>query len=97
MQDDRGQGEGWLTEGIADSIRDRHFERREHRIHPAKNSYRQGYGMAAAFLICLEAKKHPGLVQALNVAAHDGAYRPALFTELCGADLDALWREFTSA
>ena len=26
VQDYRGQGEGWLTEGIADYIRDRHFE-----------------------------------------------------------------------
>ena len=94
VQDYRGKGEGWLTEGIADYIRDHHFETRQHRIDPEKSSYRQGYGIAAAFLIWLEEKKHPGLVQALNLAAHDGTYRPALFTELCGADLDALWREF---
>jgi hypothetical protein len=96
VQDYRGKGEGWLTEGIADYIRDHHFETRQHRIDPEKSSYRQGYGIAAAFLIWLEREKHPGLVRALNIASHDGAYRPALFTELCGADVDTLWKEFAA-
>ena len=97
VQDYRGKGEGWLTEGIADYIRDHHFEKRVHPIDPDKSSYRQGYGIAAAFLIWLEERKHPGLVQVLNVAAHDGTYRPALCPELCGADLDTLWHEFAAA
>ena len=96
VQDYHGKGEGWLTEGIADYIRDRHFEKREHRIDPVKSSYRQGYGIAAAFLIWLGEKKHPGLVRKLTLASHDGTYRPALFTEICGTDLDTLWREFAA-
>ena len=36
VQDYRGKGEGWLTEGIADYIRDRHFEKRQHRIDPRR-------------------------------------------------------------
>ena len=96
VQDYRGKGEGWLTEGIADYIRDRHFEPgvRHHRIDPDKGSYRQAYGVAATFLIWLEEHKDKGLVRKLNIASHDGAYRRELFAELCGADLDALWREF---
>lgn len=97
VQDYRGKGEGWLTEGIADYIRDGHFEKREHRIDPVKSSYRQGYGIAAAFLIWLEKTRRPGLVRELNLASHAGTYRPAIFTELCGADVDALWKEFVAA
>jgi hypothetical protein len=96
VQDYRGKGEGWLTEGIADYIRDRHFETRRHRIDPEKSSYRQGYGIAAAFLAWLEEHKHKDLVRKLNAASQAGTYRPELFAELCGADLDTLWKEFAA-
>ncbi|HSI13021.1 MAG TPA: basic secretory protein-like protein [Chthoniobacter sp.] len=96
VQDYQGKGEGWLTEGIADYIRDRHFEPgvRHHRIDPDKSSYRQAYGTAATFLMWLEEHKDKDIVRKLNVASHDGKYSPALFKEYCGADLDILWKEF---
>ena len=96
VQDYDGKGEGWLTEGIADYIRDRHFEPgvRHHRIDPDKGSYRQAYGVAATFLMWLEEHKDKDIVRKLNIASHDGKYSPALFKEYCGADLDALWKEF---
>ena len=96
VQDYQGKGEGWLTEGIADYIRDRHFEPgvRHHRIDPDKSSYRQAYGTAATFLMWLEAHKDKDIVRKLNVASHDGKYAPALFGVYCGADLDTLWKEF---
>jgi alpha-L-fucosidase len=96
VQDYQGKGAGWLTEGIADYIRDFRFEpgKRAHRINPEKNSYRQGYGVAAAFLDWLETKKHPGIVGALSRASRAGTYRPALFKQYGGEDLDALWKEF---
>jgi len=96
VQDYQGKGEGWLTEGIADYIRDRHFEPgvRRHYIDPDQSSYREGYGTAAAFLIWLEEHKDKDIVRKLNAASHDGKYSPALFREYCGADLDALWKEF---
>ena len=74
VQDYKGGGEGWLTEAIADYIRDRHFEKqgRAPAFDPEKSSYRQGYGIAAAFLIWLEETKHPGLVRKLNLASHTG-------------------------
>lgn len=99
VQDYQGKGEGWLTEGIADYIRDRHFEPgvRHHRIDPDKSSYRQAYGTAATFLMWLEEHKDKAIVHKLNVASHDGKYSPALFKEYCGADLDALWKEFAEA
>ncbi len=96
VQDYRGKGDGWLTEGIADYIRDRHFEPgvRTQRIDPDKSSYKQAYGVAAVFLIWLEKNKKPDVIRQLNLASHDGKYSPALFAELCGADLDTLWHEF---
>jgi hypothetical protein len=96
VQDYRGQGEGWLTEGIADYVRDKHFEPgvRQQRIDPDRGSYRQAYGVAAAFLIWLEAHKGKELVRKLNIASHDGKYSAALWKEYCGRDLDTLWKEF---
>jgi hypothetical protein len=96
VQDYRGKGDGWLTEGIADYIRDRHYEPgvRTQRIDPDKSSYKQAYGVAATFLIWLEAHKDKEIVRKLNVASHDGKYAPALFQEYCGADLETLWKEF---
>jgi len=96
VQDYRGKGDVWLTEGIADYIRDRYFEPgvRHHQIDPDKSSYHEGYGTAAAFLIWLEAHKDKDIVRKLNLASHDGNYSPALFREYCGADLDTLWKEF---
>ena len=98
VQDYQGKGEGWLTEGMADYIRDRYYEPgvRHHHIDPDKSSYRDGYGTAAAFLIWLEANKDKDVVRKLNVASHDGKYSPALFQEYCGADLDTLWKEFAA-
>jgi hypothetical protein len=96
VQDYKGRGEFWLTEGIADYIRDRYYEPgvRHHRIDPETASYTKGYGVAAAFMIWLEKEKSKDVVRKLNIASHDGAYRPELFKELCGADLDGLWKEF---
>ncbi len=96
VQDYRGKGEGWLTEGIADYIRDRHFEpgTRKHRIDPDKGSYRQAYGVAATFLIWVEASMDKDIIRKLNEASHDGKYSPDLWKEYCGTDLDSLWKEF---
>ena len=96
VQDYRGKGESWLTEGMADYIRDRYYEpgARKQRIDPDRSSYQQGYGTAAVFLIWLEATKDKDIVRKLNIASHDGNYSPALFQEYGGADLDTLWKQF---
>jgi hypothetical protein len=96
VQDYHGKGEGWLTEGIADYIRDRYYEPGVRHLHidPDKSSYRQAYGPAATFLIWLEEHKDKDIVRKLNIASHDGKYSPDLFKEYGGADLDTLWKEF---
>lgn len=98
VQDYRGKGEFWLTEGIADYVRDKFYEpgKRRQVIDLDKGSYRQAYGVAATFLMWLETNKDKDLVRKLNIASHAGKYSPALFQEYCGADLDTLWQEFVA-
>ncbi len=61
-----------------------------------KEGYLVGYTIAAPFLFWLEVRKSSGLIITLNHAWRDGRYSPAIFTERCGAALDALWSEFIS-
>ena len=101
VQDYKGKGEGWLTEGIADYIRHQLFEKDgdklKLRVHPDRSSYKDAYTTAAAFLIWLEETKDKELVHKLNAASHDGTYKRELFQQYCGADVDALWKEFTAS
>ena len=94
-----GKGEGWLTEGIADYIRHKYFEKDIEKIrpNPDKSSYNQAYTTAAAFLFWLEQHKDKEIVRKLNLASNDGTYSRELFTKYCGADVDALWKEFTDS
>jgi hypothetical protein len=89
---------GWLVEGIADYIRYHHFEpkRAEQRV-DAKSSYKQGYGTAAAFLAWIEKTHDKKIVARLNTALHDGKYKPAIFKDATGKDLDALWEAYVKA
>jgi len=97
VQNYRGKGDGWLTEGIADWVRDQHFEPgvRKQRIDPDKASYKNGYGTTGVFLAWLEKTYDKELVRKLNVASNKGTYRREMFEDLCGKDVEALWKEFT--
>lgn len=101
VQDYKGKGEGWLTEGIADYTRHQYFEKDgdklKLRVNPDKSSYKDAYTTAAAFLIWLEETKDKELVHKLNAASHDGTYKRELFQQYCGADVDALWKQFTDS
>lgn len=101
VQDYKGKGDGWLTEGIADYVRHQYFEKDGEKlaakINPDKSSYKQAYTTAAAFLIWLEAKKDKDLVHKLSLASNDGSYHVGLFKQYCGSDVDALWKEFTDS
>ena len=91
--------DGWLTEGIADYIRHKYFEKdiEKLRINPDKSSYRQGYTTAAAFLNWLETNKGPDLVHKLNAGLHDGTYSSVMFEKNGGASLDDLWKAFADS
>ncbi|MBI3878682.1 MAG: DUF4157 domain-containing protein [Verrucomicrobia bacterium] len=98
VQDYHGRGLGWLTEGIADYVRHRHFESGAWKpvINPEKDSYKQGYKSAAAFLMWLEGTKDKDIVRKLNTASRENKATPALFHELLGKELDELWSEFAA-
>ncbi len=87
----------WLTDGIADYVRDYVYEpgQRKIRIDPKKASYKDSYATTAAFLGWLE-KKGPGAVKKLNAAMRKKAYKPELWTELGGKDVDGLWKDFVA-
>ena len=86
----------WATEGIADYVRYERYEpgKQKWKIDPDKSSYRQGYGIAGAFLAWLEKNKDREIIQKLNAALHDGSYKPQLFQKYCGAGIGDLWTEF---
>lgn len=90
---------GWLTEGIADYVRDRHYEpgKRSFRPNPVRSHYKQGYGITGAFLAWLEAEKDKDIVGKLNRACYEGKYKDELFEEYAGKPLDDLWREYVEA
>ncbi len=92
----KGKNEFWLTEGIADYVRYERYEpgTQKWKLDPEKSSYKQGYGIAGAFLAWLEKNKNPEIIHKLNAACRAGTYKSEMITELCGADVDALWKEF---
>lgn len=96
LQDYRGAGEGWLTEGIADYIRFFCYEPGAWtpRINPDKASYRDSYRTTAAFLAWLVEHKDREIVRKLNAASRERKFRTDLFREYTGQDVDVLWREF---
>ena len=96
VQNYHGGGEGWVTEGIADYVRDRWFEPGARKLHlnPAKATFHDGYTTTAAFLMWVEDHRCPGIVAALNAASRQRKPLMNVFVELTGQDAVALWEEF---
>ena len=89
----------WLIEGIADWIRWVKFEP-EHfhpRINVEKATYHDSYQTTATFLGWLELHYDSQLVTKLNKATRFGKYKPQMFKDYCGKDIDTLWAEFIAA
>jgi Peptidase of plants and bacteria len=95
----RNRGAGWLVEGIADYVRLGYFEPLVARPHIdfSRAKYTDSYKTTAAFLIWLEAKYGSDLVPRLNAALRAGNYSDALFKELTGKEVGALWSDFAAA
>lgn len=91
----------WLVEGIADYVRYKYYEKElqllldENTYLRLRNrGYRQGYGVAARFLLWLEERKDEHIVRKLNVVLEQRRYSAGVFKQNCGAPLDSLWQEF---
>jgi hypothetical protein len=87
---------GWLVEGIADYIRFWKYEPEypRPRIDKEKASYKDSYRTTAAFLAWITSKYDKRIVRTLDKSLRDGTYSDALFEEVTGRNLDALWEEF---
>jgi hypothetical protein len=92
------KGVGWITEGIADYVRNFKYEPKP--TPPkvsSKASYKDGYKPAATFFAWIEKTKDKEVIRKLNDLMRAGGYRDELFKEWTGSDLDSLWKEFLSA
>jgi hypothetical protein len=86
---------GWLTEGLADYARYLYGPQEQpgwtlpRRLSP-KQSYKDGYGTTARFLLWLD-NRHPGIVDKLNRRMQEREFKVADFKTLTDLDIDALW------
>jgi hypothetical protein len=93
---------GWLTEGIADYVRNRYG------VDNAAGGWslgdyspdqklEGGYRGAGRFLTWLEAHGHAGVVRDLDAHARAGTYTPELWRALAGKSLPELWADYAAA
>lgn len=89
---------GWLVEGIADYIRFWKYEPEvpRPRVDREKASYRDSYRTTAAFLAWITWKYDKRIVKKLDKALREGTYSDAIFGDVTGHSLDALWEEFVA-
>jgi hypothetical protein len=86
---------GWLTEGIADYARHYYGPKEQpgwalpKRV-SRKQSYKDGYGVTARFLVWLETR-HPRLVDKVHRRMQEGTFQVGDFRTLTGQSLDSLW------
>lgn len=86
--------EGWITEGIADYIRNGIYESWPLAKFPRPTqdrAYQQGYRVAGGFLLWLESGPSPGIVRRLNATLRNDTYRPTTFQEFTGKSAEELW------
>ncbi len=90
-------GPSWVTEGIADYLRWAIYEGKAQDRFPRpkeRRGYRQGYQVAAGFLLWLESTVSPGIVKKLNTAMRRGSYSDGIFEKEAGRPLDELWNAY---
>jgi hypothetical protein len=86
---------GWLTEGLADYVRNRLFKPRVIRPDPNKAKYTDSYQTTAAFLMWLEDAKKQGICLKLNAAMRiPNSSVLDVFTAETGQSIDSLWTDY---
>jgi len=99
VQDYKGDGPGWLTEGIADYVRyvygvNNKGARWFLPDYRPGQSYKDAYRVTARFLLWVEKNKYKRIVDDLDKAMRDGTYTPELWVKLTGKTVDDLWDEY---
>ena len=89
----------WLVEGIADYARKKYGPKNDGWSLPRPkrgDKYADGYGVAARFLVWLEKKKSPRIVDELHERLQRGTFTMDDFRHLTGQSMDELWVEYES-
>ena len=95
----RGAGPGWLTEGIADYVRFKYGVNNEAGKwslpkYDTSHRYTKSYRITARFLLWLETKVRPTIVNELDTAMRSKTYTPEIWQTLTGKNLDQLWDDY---
>jgi hypothetical protein len=93
----KGANPFWVVEGIADYIRYYEFEPEKRTPIDWKKTYRDGYGVASAFLDWTQRTHAPHLIEKLNARLAIGEYTDELFADYASAPLERLWEEFLTS
>ena len=88
---------GWITEGMADYSREWILHDRDPVQPGPGNTYLTGYSEGSYFLAWIQGKYSPGLVHAVNIAAHGATYTDQFFVAKTGKTIDQLWTEMVGA
>jgi hypothetical protein len=98
----RGAGPGWLTEGIADYVREKYgvdnaTGKWALPKYDTSHAYTKSYRITARFLLWLEKKVRPTIVDELDAHLRAHTYKPETWQELTGKTLDELWKAYSAS
>ncbi|MET3978774.1 hypothetical protein ABIB62_001343 [Mucilaginibacter sp. UYP25] len=94
-------GPGWLTEGIADYVRNEQGVANAAAnwklpdFKPTQN-YDNAYRVTARFLVWVETKVKKGTVKKLDSQMRDHTYTAASWNKLTGKSVDDLWKDYST-
>lgn len=98
--DYQGNVPGWLTEGMADYVRDRFGvddpDNWSLPDYAPDQNYDGSYGITARYLLWIEKHKHQNFVQELNDALLDGVDYQLFWNQTLGGSVAAIWSEYAS-
>ena len=92
---------GWLTEGIADYVRNEFGVANEAAnwrlpAYKSTQNYDNAYRVTARFLVWIETKVKKGTVKKLDVIMRDHTYTDDTFTRLTGKTVQELWKDYSA-
>ncbi len=96
-----GAGPGWITEGIADYVRNKMGVNNEAGgwqlpDYNSRQNYTDAYRVTARFLQWIEKKYKKDLVQKLDADMRNKKYTPAFWKKETGKTVDELWEEYAA-
>ncbi len=96
-----GAGPGWITEGIADFVRNElgvNNKEAKWSLTPfnSNQSYTNAYRITARFFVWIEKKYDNSFVRELNAAMRTHTYTDAFWKDKTGKTTDELWAEYAA-